>query len=104
MDIQPSSDKALMHHVGVQVEKTPALIKAGLKKEEAQALKTKLEAGESFASELQTLCPALQCLLATSSLHCILATAAKSSPHCNANTRVNRKTVLNMRCPTWSVS
>ena len=29
-----------------QVEKTPAVIKAGLKKEDAEALKAKLEAGE----------------------------------------------------------
>lgn len=37
-----------------QVEKTPAVIKAGLKKEDAEALKAKLEAGECFARCLNT--------------------------------------------------
>ena len=33
--------------IGTQVEKTPAVIKTGLKKEEAEALKAKLEAGKA---------------------------------------------------------
>ena len=34
-----------------QVEKTPAVIKKGLKKEEAEALKAKLEAGTAFTND-----------------------------------------------------
>ena len=34
----------------VQVEKTPAVIKKGLKKEEAEALKAKLESGRATAT------------------------------------------------------
>lgn len=39
----PFLQQLLIH---AQVEKTPAVIKTGLKKEEAEALKTKLEAGK----------------------------------------------------------
>ena len=46
-----------------QVEKTPAVIKTGLKKEEAEALKAKLEAGQASTALLATTCPAYpQCL------------------------------------------
>lgn len=60
-----------------QVEKTPAVIKTGLKKEEAEALKAKLEAGKATTALLAT--TAAACYYFGINIPCLVQLAARSA-------------------------